>query len=293
MAPFVVEVIRSCVRRARCPAWLVTDGGWACVPAGRDAFPPAAGRCCRRTTVCRPSRIAEPFGHRQREGTEPGAGGSFIWPRPSPSVDDGAIGLADLHSCIPGRGRFRAFVRRRRRRPKTAVGVAMRAIGSRNDRLAARPRRTVPPSAADERGQQVDDLIPVANFDFRAEFVEGRRTTNRPAFVAVDFAAAVDRLAEQVEDPPQRPLRPGPKPGRGVDRFHPRTRPSVEPRRRKPHRPPQMLLSFARQLQRDALVRRVDLEGVIDLGKVIFGKYGIEGRTDDLRDMPIEPPSSG
>jgi hypothetical protein len=54
-----------------------------------------------------------------------------------------------------------------------------------------------------------------------------------------------------------------------------------------------MLLSFARQLQRDALVRRVDLEGVIDLGKVIFGKYGIEGRTDDLRDMPIEPPSSG
>ena len=57
-------------------------------------------------------------------------------------------------------------------------------------------------AAADERGEQVDDLdAGLEQLGLGREVVELRRlAVDRPALRGVDRPAAVDRLAEQVED---------------------------------------------------------------------------------------------
>ena len=47
----------------------------------------------------------------------------------------------------------------------------------------------------------------------------------------------------------------------------------------------QVLLHLAGELEVDALVLVVDLEGVIDLGQVAFVELGVERRADDLDDL--------
>ena len=62
-------------------------------------------------------------------------------------------------------------------------------------------------------GEQVDDLDPgLEDLLGRGEVLDlGRRPVDRPALLALDRAALVDRLAEQVEDAAERrPCRPGP-----------------------------------------------------------------------------------
>ena len=78
-------------------------------------------------------------------------------------------------------------------------------------------------AAANQRRQQVDDLdAGLEEFGFAGKIAEGRRIgVDRPRLRGADRTAAIDRLAEQVEDAAERFLADGDRHGlAGVDHFH-------------------------------------------------------------------------
>ena len=105
---------------------------------------------------------------------------------------------------------------------------------------------------------------------------------------AIDRAAVVDRLAQQVEDAAQRFLadRNGQRRRRCRRTSIPRRRPSVDPSataRTRP--PPRCCCTSPTRWIDEAVVIGIDLDGVVDAGELCFGKLGVEGRADHLGDL--------
>ena len=109
-------------------------------------------------------------------------------------------------------------------------------------------------------------------------------TVNRPALLGLDRTTPVDRISEQVEDPPKGLLADGHRQRRsrvkhvhaadhavGAAQGHAADTAATE-----------VLLHFAGHLHRHPLDVGLDLQRVVDLRQLVFGKLGIKGRTDDL-----------
>src|SRR5262249_25360787 len=101
---------------------------------------------------------------------------------------------------------------------------------------------------------------------------------DRPVFSGIDGASVIDWLAEQIEDATERFLAHGDRQGlAGIDYFaapdqsiggaQGYTADAIAA---------QVLLNFAREPDVHALVLRIDLASVVDLGKVTFLKLRIE-----------------
>ena len=72
----------------------------------------------------------------------------------------------------------------------------------------------------------------------------------------------------------------------GIDAIHAAAKAVGAAQRHRPHpAAAQVLLHFADQVHRDAVVGAVDGDGVVDLGKLVLGELGVEGRADDLGDF--------
>src|SRR5262249_10918923 len=121
-------------------------------------------------------------------------------------------------------------------------------------------------------GREVGDLRGVA--------------VNWPVLVRLDRTAAIDRLPDQVEYAAQRRLT-----DRNADR-----RSSVDALMPSDHAvgaaqgdapnaaAAEVLLHLAGQIEMDALVIRLDLDGVVDRRQRVFGEFDVERRADHLRD---------
>ena len=243
-----------------------------------------------------PGRVAEPLAHGQgRQGdAEAGAGRLVHLAEDHGRLrDDRAVGLADLGflhfqpevvafaGALADAGEHRVAA--------VLAGDAGDQLGEDDGLAQAGAAEQAGLAAADQRRQQVDDLdAGLEEFGLGRQLGERRRlAVDRPAFRGVDRAAAVDRLAEQVEDAAERLLADGHR--------------APACRCRRPScRGPGRRSSPGRRSGRGcrpgaAAPRRsggcctplyvgVDLEGVIDLRQVAFLELGVEGRADDLDD---------
>ncbi len=131
--------------------------------------------------------------------------------------------------------------------------------------------------------------MPVSNSSVLVDrSVERRRVAvDRPALVGVDRAAAVDRLAEQIEHAAQRGLADGHRDRRaGVDALLAADQAvGAAQGDAADAAAAEVLLHLAGQVELDALVLGVDLDGVVDRRQVAFGELDVERRADDLRDV--------
>src|SRR5262249_52336120 len=141
-------------------------------------------------------------------------------------------------------------------------------------------------AAADQRRQEVDDLDAGLKYlGLRRQFGERRRlAVDRPELAGTDRAAAIDRVAQQVEHPAEclltdRHLDRGAGVGylhaadEAVGRAQGHAADAVAT---------EVLLHLAGEADANALVLGVDLERVVDFGQVSFLELGVEGRADDL-----------
>ncbi len=141
-------------------------------------------------------------------------------------------------------------------------------------------------AAADERREQVDDLDPgLELLGLGRKLLERRRiAVDRPALRRVDRPAAVDRVAQQVEDPAERLLadRHAHR-AAGVEHGHAAHQAVGRAQRHAPHAvAAQVLLHLAGQVDLDPLGFALDLQGVVDVGQMPFVELGVEGRADHL-----------
>ena len=114
---------------------------------------------------------------------------------------------------------------------------------------------------------------------------------DRPTFRRLDFAAVVDRLTEQVENPSERgwPHGHGER-APGVDNVGPADQAVGTTQRNAPHlAATEVLLHLADQVQRHALFLTVDADGVVDRGDAVLRKLDVESRADHLRDVSDGP----
>ena len=200
-------------------------------------------------------------------------GGSFIWPKTMHGLlDDAAAGVADL-GFLHFQPEVVAFAG-----PLADAGehrVTAVLAGDAGDqfvRMTVLPR-PAPPNrpALPPRTNGVSrsmTLMPVSNSSVLGDrSVERRRLAmDRPVLVGVDRAAAVDRLAEQVEHAAQRLLADRHGTGPPVSTHSmPRTRPSVVPRATQRTRlPPRCCCTSPVRWILTPLWSRVDLDGVVD-----------------------------
>ena len=141
-------------------------------------------------------------------------------------------------------------------------------------------------------------LMPVSNisvFEESSSSSGGARWIGRRS-VAVDRAAVVDRLADQVEDAAERlDRRPAPMTGAPVSRMSaPRCRPSVEPRATARTRPPPRCWATSHHsvslIVSPSTVRSTStVQGVVDRRQLVLGELRVEGRADDLGDLAELP----
>src|SRR3954449_10143609 len=145
------------------------------------------------------------------------------------------------------------------------------------------------------RREEVDDLdAGLEHLRRRRQVLDVRRlAVDRPALdVALDLAALVDRLAEQVEDAPERDVadRHGDRPA-GVDDLGPaREAVGRVHRDRADAVVAEVLLHLADQVRADALVVARgavarDEQRVVDLGQLV-GEHGLDDDALDLLDAP-------
>ena len=134
------------------------------------------------------------------------------------------------------------------------------------------------------RRQEVDDLDPgLEDLGGRAEAVERRRlAVDRPALALLDRVALVDRLAEDVEDPPERPLADGHRDrAAGVDHVEAAGQAVGRVHRDRPHPAvAQVLLHLGHE---PPAVGQRDLERVVDRGQAAR-EDGVDDDTLDLDD---------
>ncbi len=175
---------------------------------------------------------------------------------------------------------------------KPPCWLAMRAMSS--VRMTVLPRPAPPNSPAlPPRTSGVSKsmtLMPVSNSSvLRRKFGERRRLAmNRAEYsLALTGPASIDRIAEQIEDPAQRFQADGHVHRlAGIDDVHAAIEPLGGPERDGAHAiAAEVLLHFAGDLELDALVFLLDLEGVIDFGKMPLLELGVKRRADDLHDL--------
>ena len=220
-------------------------------------------------------------------------GGSFIWPKHMTvlSMTDLPV-LPILVSCISSQRSLPSRVRSPTpaKTEKPLWTEAMRAISSVRMTVLpspAPPKRPILPPRTNGVSRSTT-LIPVSNCS-----VLGERSSNGGGSrwigqrsCGVDRAAAVDRVAEQVEDPAQR-LAADRHAHRaaGVDHRHAADQ-AVG--RAQGHATDavaaEVLLDLARQVDLDPLDLALDLQGVVDVRQVPFVELGVERRADHLGD---------
>ena len=156
-----------------------------------------------------------------------------------------------------------------------------------DDRLAeSGPAEQPDLAAADERRQQVDDLdARLELLGLGREGIEGRRVAmDGPVLFRVDRAAAIDRVAEQVEHAAECLLADRNAHGvPGIGHRHAADQPFG---RAQGHAADpiaaEVLLDLAGQVDLHALDVAHDLQGIINVRQVSFPELGIEGRADHL-----------
>ena len=269
-------------------------------PSSADTSEPA---CVKRKMLSMNSSVSAPVSSRKysaivsaRQGDAKTRAGRLVHLAEDHDglVDDVLAGVADLGFLHfqPEVGAFAgAFA------DAGEDGVAAVLLGDTGDEFLdddglaeARAAEQAGLAAAKERREQVDHLdAGLEDFGLGRQVDEFRRlAVDRAALGRVDRPAVVDRLAEQVEHAAERFLadRHGHRPA-GVDdspcRGAGRRSSRARPRGRFP--PPRCCCDFAGQLDRVAVVRCVDLDGVVDRGELVFGELGVERRADDLRDL--------
>ena len=137
----------------------------------------------------------------------------------------------------------------------------------------------------EERADEVDDLHARLE-DLRLRRLVGERrrgTVDRVAAIAFHGALAVDRLADDVEEPAERRLadRHGDRPA-GGDRLHPAAQAVGRGHRDRAHPVvSEVLLHLGDHF---AAVLALDDERVVDLGEVALFELDVEDRADDLDD---------
>ena len=112
-----------------------------------------------------------------------------------------------------------------------------------------------------------------------------RQTVDRQPDVRLDLALAVDRLADDVQHPAQRPLadRHGDRTARVLDLGAPHQPVGRVHRDGSHHIVAAMLLDFQDEA---ALLATIDLERMVDLRQVLPLEDDVDDRTDDLVDAP-------
>ena len=140
----------------------------------------------------------------------------------------------------------------------------------------------------EERADQVDDLhAGLEDLGSRRLVGEGRRCpVDRVASLALHGALAVDRLADDVEEPPERVLSDGHRDrAAGVGHLHAASQ-AVGGLHRDGAHPvvPEVLLHLRRDFLA-ALVLALHGEGVVDLGQLALLEAHVEDGTDDLDDL--------
>ena len=166
-----------------------------------------------------PGHVAEPFAHRQRRQGDAETGtGRLVHLAEDHGrlLDDGAVGRADL-GFLHFEPKIVAFAGAFADAGEHGVTAVLAGDAGdqllKDDRLAeAGTAEQTGLAAANERRQQVDDLdARLEEFGLRATArsnVGGSRWIGR-IFLGVDRAAAIDRLAEEVEDAAERFLADG------------------------------------------------------------------------------------
>ena len=242
-----------------------------------------------------PGGVAEPLGHGQgREGhAEPGAGGLVhLAEAHHGAVDDRLARAADL-GLLHFQPEVVALAGSLADAGEHRVAAVHR--GDAGDQLGEDDRLAQPGAAeeadlaaADERRQQVDDLdAGLELLGLGREAVErGRVAVDRPALAGRDRASAVDRVAQEVEDPAERLLadRHADRPARVDDRHAPDQPVGRTERHAADPVAAEVLLDLAGQVDLDALFVGLDGERVVDFGQVAFVELGVEGRADHLGD---------
>ena len=244
-----------------------------------------------------PGRVAEPLAHGQgRQGhAQTGAGRLVHLAEHHGRLrDDRAVGLADLGFLHfqPEVVAFAGALADAGEHGVAAVlaGDAGDQFGEDDGLAQAGAAEQAGLAAADQRRQQVDDLdAGLEEFGLGRQLAKGggSRWMGRYS-VGIDRAAAVDRLAEQVEDAAERLL---------ADRH----RAPARRCRRPPCRGPGRRSSRGRRSGRDcrpgaAALRRSGgcvtpltslstAQGVVDFGQMAFLELDVEGRADDLHDL--------
>ena len=241
--------------------------------------------------------VAEVLGHRQRrEGDAEAGAGRLVHlaEHHARLVDDAAAGLADLGFLHfqPQVGPFAGPLADAGEHRVTAVRrLAMRAISSVRMTVLPRPappnRPALPPRTNGVSRSMT--LMPVSNSSVLVDRSRERRriAMDRPAFVGVDRAAAVDRLADQVEHAAERRLADGHGHGAaGVDALLAADQAVGAAQGDAAHAAAaQVLLHLAGEVDLHALVLGVDLHGVVDRRQLVLGELDVERRADDLRDV--------
>ena len=158
-----------------------------------------------------------------------------------------------------------------------------------NDRLAEAGAAEQPGlAAADERRQQVDDLdARFEQFGLGRKIAQRRRLAmNRPVFLGIDRAAAVHRVARDVEHAAERRLADGHlhRIAR-VDAILAADQAVGAAQGDAPHAAAaQVLLHFAGEIDLHAFVLGHNFDGVVNCRQVLLGELDVERGADDLRD---------
>ena len=199
-------------------------------------------------SVSAPVGVAEVFGHRQRRQGHPQPGPRrlvHLAEHHAGLLDHVAAGVADLGFLHfqPQVGALAGPLADAGEHRVAAVraGDAGDQLGEDHGLAQAGTAEQARLAAADERRQQVDHLdAGLEHFGLGRQLGQvGSIAVDRPIVVGVDRAAAVDRLADQVEHAAQRGLADRHLDRRaGVDAVLPRTMPSVLPRATQRTRPP-------------------------------------------------------
>ena len=285
------SVMRSAIRPSRGQSRLITDRTSASGPeAGLDR--PQSERCYRQESVSVPvgpeplaivsadraTRRARRFVHRPKT--------MAVWEGRSGGLAD--FGLLHFEPKVVALARAFADAGKH--------GIAAVLAGDAGDQLGEDDRladagaaEQAGLAAADQRRQQVDDLdARLEDLRLGRQFGEGRRiAVDGPELGRMDRSAPVDRLAEQVEDAPQRLLADGH--GHGSTGVGDRHAADQAVGRAEGHAADavaaQVLLHLAGQADGHALEIALDAQGVVDLRQMAGLELGVEGRADDLDDF--------
>ena len=144
-------------------------------------------------------------------------------------------------------------------------------------------------AAADEWGEEVDDFdTRFEHFGFGGQVHEFRRiAVNDPALGRATGAAIVDGFAKQIEHAAEGFLADGHRNRLAcVNAVQAAAKAVGRTKGDGPDAPAaEVLLNFAGQIDDMPVFLVRDFQGVVNLGKLVFGKMGCEGRADDLGDL--------